>query len=144
MLTEPEYVGRCLCGGVELRIVGNPAAMWFCHCRSCRKWSASAVNAVALWPPTGVNIVRGTDLVGSFQKTERSIRKWCRSCGGHLLTEHPTWGVVDVYTSVLEGFPFDPLMHVNYAEALVPFRDGLPKLKDLPKEMGGSGVVLPE
>jgi hypothetical protein len=144
MQTEREYEGHCLCGEVELRVVGRPAAMWFCHCSSCRRWSAAPVNAITLWSPTAVNIVRGGDLVGSFQRTERTIRKWCRSCGGHLLTEHPTWGVVDVYAGVLEAFPFDPMMHVNYAEAVVPFRDGLPKLKDLPVEMGGSGVVLPE
>jgi hypothetical protein len=37
-----------------------------------------------------------------------------------------------------------PQLHVNYAESVLPIRDGLPKMKDMPKEMGGSGVVLPE
>jgi hypothetical protein len=35
-------------------------------------------------------------------------------------------------------------VHVHYQEKRVPIRDGLPKMKDLPKEMGGSGVVLAE
>ncbi len=144
MQTEREYKGRCLCGAVELRVVGRPAAMGFCHCSSCRKWSAGPVSAFTLWPPTAVNIVRGLDQIGSFQRTERSIRKWCRSCGGHLLTEHPTWGVVYVFAAVLEAFPFDPMLHLNYAETVLYLRDGLPKMKDLPAEMGGSGVVLPE
>lgn len=144
MQTEREYKGRCLCGAVELRVVGRPAAMGFCHCSSCRKWSAGPVSAFTLWPPTAVNIVRGLDQIGSFQRTERSIRKWCRSCGGHLLTEHPTWGVVYVFAAVLEAFRFDPMLHLNYAETVLHLRDGLPKMKDLPAEMGGSGVVLPE
>ena len=144
MQTERAYEGRCLCGAVELRVVGRPAAMGFCHCGSCRRWSAGPVSAFTLWPPTAVNITRGLDQIGSFQRTERSIRKWCRSCGGHLLTEHPTWGVVYVSPAVLEAFPFDPMLHLNYAETVLHLRDGLPKMKDLPVEMGGSGVVLPE
>ena len=30
-------------------------------------------------------------------------------------------------------------MHVNYAETVLPMRDGLTKLRDFPKEFGGSG-----
>jgi len=33
---------------------------------------------------------------------------------------------------------------VNYGESVLPIRDGLPKMKDFPKEMGGSGETLPE
>src|SRR5215510_4637033 len=80
---ETEYRGRCFCGAVEVRVVGQPAAMGYCHCSSCRLWSASPVNAFTLWPPEAVTITRGADQLGSFSKTERSIRKWCRSCGGH-------------------------------------------------------------
>ncbi|HEX6928010.1 MAG TPA: GFA family protein, partial [Gammaproteobacteria bacterium] len=69
---------------------------------------------------------------------------WCRTCGGHVLTEHPTLGVTDVYAAVLDGFTFEPGVHVNYQETVLPMRDGLAKLKDFPAEMGGSGVRLSE
>jgi hypothetical protein len=39
---------------------------------------------------------------------------------------------------------FSPGVHVNYAETVLPMRDGLPKLKDFPKEFGGSGEIMPE
>jgi hypothetical protein len=29
-------------------------------------------------------------------------------------------------------------------ETVLPMRDGLPKLKDFPAELGGSGVAIPE
>jgi hypothetical protein len=144
MSSEREYKGRCFCGAVELVVSGKPAAMGYCHCASCRQWSAAPVNAFTLWPPSAVAITRGGDHVASFQKTEKSIRKWCSSCGGHLLTEHPGFGLVDVYAGVLEEFPFDPMLHVNYSEAALHVRDGLPKLKDFPKELGGSGLPVPE
>ena len=35
-------------------------------------------------------------------------------------------------------------VHVNYAEAVLPMRDGLPKLKDFPTEFGGSGEMITE
>jgi hypothetical protein len=31
-----------------------------------------------------------------------------------------------------------------YAETVLPMRDGLPKLKDFPKELGGSGEMVAE
>jgi hypothetical protein len=35
-------------------------------------------------------------------------------------------------------------MHVNYQESVLPLRDGLPKFRDVPAEMGGSGVIMGE
>jgi hypothetical protein len=35
-------------------------------------------------------------------------------------------------------------VHVNYAETVLPMKDGLPKLKDFPKEFGGSGESMAE
>ena len=121
-----------------------PVAMGYCHCTSCREWSAGPLNAFTLWPPSAVTITRGAARLGSYSKTERSIRKWCTNCGGHVLTEHPDWGVTDVYAAVIPDFPFEPGLHVNYAESVLPVRDGLPKQRDLPREMGGSGTSVRE
>jgi hypothetical protein len=144
MPTENEYKGRCFCGAVELRVVGAPAAAGYCHCTSCRQWSAGPVNAFTLWPPSAVTITRGADQVGSYKKTENSIRKWCKACGGHLLTEHPRFELTDVYAATIPELPFQPMLHVNYAETVLPMRDGLPKQKDFPKELGGSGTIIEE
>jgi hypothetical protein len=35
-------------------------------------------------------------------------------------------------------------LHVNYESTVLPMKDGLPKLKDFPAELGGSGETLPE
>jgi len=53
-------------------------------------------------------------------------------------------GLVDVYAAVIPGFSYQPAVHVNYQEARLRVKDGLAKLKDLPKEMGGSGVAVAE
>ena len=143
-MAEKTYTGKCFCGAVELLVTGEPVAMGYCHCASCRSWSAGPVNAFTLWKPEAVKIAKGQDQVGTYHKTEKSDRKWCKRCGGHLFTEHPLWNVTDVYAATIPQLSFTPGLHVNYQETVLHIRDGLPKMKDMPKEMGGSGVTLPE
>jgi len=138
------YSGTCFCGAIEVTVTGEPAAMGYCHCSSCRSWSAGPVNAFSLWKPDAVKITKGAEKVASYRKTERSIRKWCKACGGHLLTEHPIWELTDVYAATIPTMPFKAALHVHYQETVLPMRDGLPKQKDVPAEMGGSGLLLQE
>ena len=143
-MNDKTYKGGCFCGAVQFTVTGEPAAMGYCHCDSCRAWSAGPVNAFTLWKPQALHITRGADSIGSFAKTANSHRKWCKVCGGHLFTDHPQWSLVDVYAAVIPDFPYQPGVHVHYQESRLPLRDGLPKMRDLPKEMGGSGAVLAE
>jgi hypothetical protein len=138
------YQGSCFCGAVRFTVSGAPAAMGYCHCESCRTWSAAPVNAFTLWKPDAVQITQGAENVRTYSKTPLSYRKWCTTCGGHIFTDHPTWGLIDVYAAVIPDFPYQPGIHVNYEETKLRIQDGLPKMKDLPKEMGGSGVSVSE
>ena len=97
-----------------------------------------------MWKPESLKITRGAASIGTYNKTPISYRKWCTRCGGHLFTEHPTLGLVDIYAALLPELRFQPELHVNYQETVLHIKDGKPKLQDMPKEMGGSGVVLPE
>jgi hypothetical protein len=138
------YTGGCFCGAVQVRVTGQPEAMGYCHCSSCRLWSAGPVNAFTLWKPQAVEVTRGRDRLGSFQKTALSNRRFCTSCGGHLFTEHEPWGLIDVYAAVIPQLAFKPQLHVNYGESVLRLADGLPKQRDLPSEMGGTGVLVTE
>jgi hypothetical protein len=61
-----------------------------------------------------------------------------------VLTHHPVWGITDVYAATIPGVKFVPGVHVNYAETVLRMKDGLPKMKDFPSQLGGSGVTVPE
>ena len=86
----------------------------------------------------------GADHVATFQKTEFSQRQYCAKCGGHLMTRHPDLGLVDVFIATIPSLTFIPGVHVNYAETVLPIRDGLTKLRDFPAEFGGSGEAITE
>lgn len=144
MSNSNTYKGRCFCGDVQFTVTGEPAAMGYCHCESCRHWSAGPLNAFTLWKPEAVQVTRGADQIGTFNKTPGSSRKWCKRCGGHVFTEHPQMGLTDVYAAVIPALAFRPGVHVHYQETVLNVHDGLPKMKDVPAEMGGSGVTLPE
>src|SRR5690349_21874172 len=95
------HVGSCFCGAVEVEVTGAPEAMGYCHCRSCRSWSAGPVNAFTLWKPANVKVTKGAEFVGHFMKTPVSDRKYCTKCGGHIMTDHPPLGLTDVYAATI-------------------------------------------
>ena len=138
------YRGSCFCGAVEVEVTGAPEAMGYCHCASCRSWSAGPVNAFTLWKPDNVRVIKGAEHLAHFEKTPNSDRQFCKECGGHVMTHHPPFGLTDVYAATIPTLDFVPALHVNYAETVLPMKDGLPKLKDFPKELGGSGEAVPE
>jgi hypothetical protein len=102
------------------------------------------VNAFSLWKPEAVRVTKGEEHVATFAKTPMSERKYCTRCGGHLMANHPPLALVDVFAATLPTLPFSPGVHVNYQETVLPMKDGLPKLRDFPKEFGGSGEMMAE
>lgn len=136
--------GSCFCGAVGIEVTGEPEEAGYCHCSSCRSYSGGPVSAFTLWKAANVRITRGETSLGGFNKTGLSNRRFCTECGGHVMTEHPTLGYTDVYAALLPTLPFKPAVHLNYAEAVLPIKDGLPKLRDFPSHAGGSGDLMPE
>ena len=136
--------GTCFCGVVEIEVSGEPEEMGYCHCRSCRSYSGAPVTAYTLWKAAKVRVVRGGDRLGVFRKTEVSHRRFCTNCGGHVMVDHPALGFTDVHAATIPTLAFEPSVHLNYAETVLPMSDGLPKLRDFPREIGGSGTTIAE
>jgi hypothetical protein len=89
-------------------------------------------------------VTKGADNIGTYNKTENSYRKFCKTCGGSVMTDHPGMGMTDVSPSVVAGLKHVPAAHVFYASKTISMKDGLPKFKDLPAANGGSGEMLPD
>jgi len=144
VILDSTYKGSCFCGAVEFEVSGTPVVMGYCHCRDCAASAAAPINSFSFWPPDSVRITKGEDNIGTYNKTEISDRKFCKTCGGHIITDIPSFNLVDVFPNVVPGLEHKPTLHVNYGSRTVSVKDGLPKFKDLPTEFGGSGETLPE
>ena len=151
MNEQTNHKGSCFCGNLQFTLSGEPEVMAYCHCNSCRRWSAGPVSAFSLWKPDSLHIIKGMENIEAFNKNPgtsdeavHSNRKWCKTCGGHIYTDHPAMGVIDVPAAVISNLAFKPAFHVHYQETVHSMKDGLPKFKDLPAEAGGSGETLAE
>jgi hypothetical protein len=92
-----------------------------------------------LWPSDAVRITEGADKVGSYRKGNNSFREFCSVCGGHLMTRHPEWKLVDIHAAIIPDHASRPEVHVNDGEAVPPIREGLPRERDFP---GGTGQLI--
>lgn len=142
--TQQVHKGECFCGQVKVEVRGSPAAQGYCHCQSCRSMSGAPLRGFTLWPQDAVQVTSGEELLKGYSKTDFSDRRHCANCGGQVLIRHPSIGMTDVHSAMLPDLDFAPAVHVNYQETVLRIRDGLPKLKDFPAELGGSGETLPE
>ena len=138
------HKGECFCGTVRIEVSGTPEAMGYCHCSSCRSWSGGPVNAFTLLEPqcrAGHSRCRTRWHLPEDGGERAEIfagMRWSPS------GQHPSWGVVDVFAATLPTLEFSPGVHVNYAETVLPMRDGLPKFKDFPAQFGGSDEQIVE
>lgn len=139
-----KHEGGCYCGSVGIEVTGAPLEMGYCHCNSCRSYSGAPLVAFVLFREEQVSVARGAELLGRIRRSEMSERQFCGRCGGHIMTGHPTLGFIDVHAAAVPTMPFKPSVHLNYAEAVLPIEDGLPKLRDFPAGVGGSGEILSE
>jgi len=138
------YAGSCCCGAVAIEASGAPADMGYCHCGACRSYSGAPVNAFTLWKTGDVKVTRGAESLGKFKSSELSVRGYCTKCGGNVFVEHPTLRMIDIPAGIIPTFTFKPTVHLNYEETVLPMKDGLPKLRDFPAAIGGSGQTMPE
>jgi hypothetical protein len=79
-----------------------------------------------------------------FQETkfsQRQLLREVRRTSDGQSSDH--WRSGRVATTI-PTLAFAPGVHVNYAETVLPMRDGLPKLRDFPAGFGGSGEAIAE
>ena len=94
-----------------------------------------------------MTIVAGADNLSKYNLTPVVNRLFCKTCGTHVMASYNQPEKVGMYVSsanIFPKMPFKPTCHASCESCgdpalLAAIHDGLPKFKDLPKEMGGSG-----
>jgi hypothetical protein len=81
--------GGCQCGAVRYEIAGAPLGIYVCHCRECRKQSASAFGISVIVRTGDFRLKQGT--VKSWTRDTDSGRRlrcvFCAECGSRLWHE---------------------------------------------------------
>jgi hypothetical protein len=85
----PVRAGGCQCGAVRYESAGVPLALYVCHCRECRRQSASAFGMSLQVPRAGFRVTRGAP--ASWTRDTDSGRRlrcfFCPRCGSRLWHE---------------------------------------------------------
>ena len=89
----PDPAGRtggCQCGAVRYELAADPLAVYVCHCRECRRQSASAFGISVIVLRTALRLTAGTPRFWSrATDTGNTLRcAFCPTCGSRLWHEN--------------------------------------------------------
>lgn len=81
--------GSCLCGQVAYEVDAELAGIVHCHCETCRKAHGSAFSSVAAVPRAAFRWTRGEALLKAFESSPGKFRRFCSTCGSHIVADRP-------------------------------------------------------
>ncbi len=80
-------IARCHCGGVEILARFPSRFVAHCYCQSCRTAHAASVVTWVGFKRSQVEITRGAELIGNYESSPNTWRKFCTRCGTRLAFE---------------------------------------------------------
>jgi len=84
--TAEQFEGGCLCGAVRFVATGQPKAIYWCHCQSCRSHTGAPVSVFALFDANAYTVTKGE--ITKFDSTPGQTRRgFCSQCGSTLTCE---------------------------------------------------------
>ncbi len=107
--------GGCQCGAVRYEVSAAPLAVYVCHCRECRKQSASAFGVSVIVPAEAFVLRQGR--VATWRRPTDSGRVldcvFCFACGTRIQHSNPGGDTVSIKGGSLDE-PVDlaPAVHI--------------------------------
>lgn len=95
---DVEFLGRCLCGDVKLKLLGNPSKCFACYCRDCQRSAGGPCQIVAVYAKQDVTVIDPQERIHSYSipASETASGKvkeklFCGSCGCTVATIPHKW-----------------------------------------------------
>jgi hypothetical protein len=134
--------GGCQCGAIRYEVGAAPLAVYCCHCRECRKQSASAFGISVIVPRAGFRLVSGSPK--RWSRPTDSGRTldclFCPECGSRLWHERPGADAISVKGGSLDEPPdLTSAFHI-WTVRMVPgviIREGAVRFEREPDEGAG-------
>jgi hypothetical protein len=82
------YLGKCLCGMVNLSINGEISDIIHCHCSLCRKNSGTAYATNGFINTADFEITAGDDCLTTFAFKPGRNRHFCTQCGSPVYSSN--------------------------------------------------------
>lgn len=79
--------GSCLCGAVTYAVDAAAGPIVHCHCQTCRKTHGAAFSSVMALPRSSFRWTKGEHLLAAFESSPGKFRRFCSSCGSHIVAE---------------------------------------------------------
>jgi len=131
-----EFMGSCLCGKVEFKVLGRFESFFLCHCQRCRKSTGSAHGANLFSHSAEINWCKGEEHIRTYRVPDTlHERSFCQECGSALPMLQMNGDLVVVPAGSLDSaFDMRPSAHIFYASradwdkdlGAVQKQDGLP------------------
>ena len=117
--------GGCNCGSVRFEVDEQPALAGWCHCTRCQRRTGTSGSLQAHVPGAALRIVRGDELLGTWEPPDGLAKVFCSACGSSL------WARVgdgEAYFVRFGVFDTDPGVRPSYRQfvAYAPAWDPLP------------------
>ena len=131
--------GGCQCGALRYECAEVPLKIYVCHCRECRKQSASAFGITYFVPRAGFRLTRGTPRFWTriADSGRTLVCAFCADCGSRVWHEAPdTPLVVNVKAGSLdEGVDISEATHIWTSRKVAGFAipAGAPQLSEGPQ-----------
>ena len=138
------YEATCFCGAIRYAVSGDPLFAGYCHCQDCRDFGGAPMIAFTLFPLDAFEVLAGEEHLKTYRRVPETPRASCAQCGGGIgvirsEADPPHAGISPL---LLDGFKFEPTMHVFCEHAVIEINDNLPHYKDIPTELGGTGELI--
>jgi hypothetical protein len=82
------YLGKCLCGEVNIKIKGDITDIIHCHCSLCRKNSGTAYATNGFINSSEFEIVTGENSLSVFSFKPGRNRHFCSKCGSPVYSSN--------------------------------------------------------
>jgi len=82
------YLGKCLCGAVEITIEGDISDIIHCHCSLCRKNSGTAFATNGFINSADFKIISGGNNLSTFTFKPGRNRHFCTNCGSPVYSSN--------------------------------------------------------
>ena len=111
--------GSCLCGAVRYEADQLDMPVVHCHCSTCRKAHASAFTTTAGVMRAHFGWTAGEGELRAYESSPGKLRRFCGTCGTHLVAERPAQAHVILRVATLDDDPdARPAMHIWLSQAV--------------------------